>query len=368
MIKKRVLILGDAASIHIERWAIDLSKVGYSIAIFSLRKPKKNTLYEEANIQLYVCDKSSKNKNHLFTFLNKVNYLCALPELKKAIKLFKPDIIHAHYASSYGLLGALSQFNPFIISVWGSDVLSFPKINFITSNIIRFNFSLADKILVTSQTLYNASKHYTKKPLTIIAFGIDSELFNPINHVENEAIIFGSAKALTSIYGHDTALKAFALARNELPINSHFLLAGAGNQKENLENLVKNLGITKNVSFIGHLNSDEILSFLNKIDILVNLSRSESFGVIVLEAASCEIPSIVTDTGGLKEIVNQNVTGIRVPLNDEKEAAKAMVLLAKNKHLRVNMGKEARKLVLEKYKWAKCLNEMSDVYLSVLNN
>ena len=60
--------------------------------------------------------------------------------LKTAIAQFKPDVVHAHYATSYGLIGALSGFHPFVISAWGTDVMKFPQKNFINkANAITVN-------------------------------------------------------------------------------------------------------------------------------------------------------------------------------------------------------------------------------------
>ena len=57
-----------------------------------------------------------------------------MPPFKKTIKDFKPNILHAHYASSYGILGYLIKFKPFILSVWGSDIYHFPNKNLLTSS------------------------------------------------------------------------------------------------------------------------------------------------------------------------------------------------------------------------------------------
>jgi len=364
MNKKRILILGDAASIHLEKWALALTSQGFNIAIFSLRKTPNEELYAKSEVTLFDAIEYKNKENRYFNSLNKIHYLRALPALKKVINEYKPTIIHAHYASSYGLLGALCKFKPFIISVWGSDVLTFPKNNLLASFILRYNFSKADKILVTSLTLLKATKKFTKKPLKTIAFGIDTKIFYPTKKEKNDSLIFGSAKALTSIYGHDVALKAFSLAKNKLPENSQFIFAGNGSEKSNLVKLVTHLNLIEHVTFLGHLSKEEIIAFFNKIDVLINLSRTESFGVAVLEAAACEVPAIVTDIGGLKEVVNQNITGLRIPVNDENKAAKAMISLGNDKELIRKMGQNARKNVLTNFEWSECVKEMSLIYNS----
>ena len=71
--------------------------------------------------------------------INKLFYFKFVKLLKTAIKKFTPDVLHAHYATSYGLIGALSGFHPFVISAWGTDVMRFPQKNFINKFILQYN-------------------------------------------------------------------------------------------------------------------------------------------------------------------------------------------------------------------------------------
>ena len=87
------------------------------------------------------------------TFSQKILYFRFLPKLKLILKRFKPDILHAHYASSYGLIGALSNYRPFIVSVWGSDIYSFPKEGLLKRKILQFVLKKSDVICSTSYAM-----------------------------------------------------------------------------------------------------------------------------------------------------------------------------------------------------------------------
>jgi glycosyltransferase involved in cell wall biosynthesis len=367
MNKKRVLLIGDAGSVHLERWASGMHARGFTIALFSLRAPANPGEYSKNNITVFLPGFSFQADTFWSSLVSKIAYIRALPALKRAIRVFKPDVIHAHYASSYGLLGALSGFHPFCISVWGSDVLAFPEINSLTARILRHNLAKADRILVTSHELFRATQKFTRKNPEIIPFGIDPSLYESADHSAGKPLTFGSAKALTPVYGHDIALKAFALIHDQLPQESRFLIAGSGRDESELKALCVDLGISEKTFFSGHLNKESIPAFLSKLDVLVNLSRSESFGVIVLEAAASEVPAIVSDTGGLKEVVRDRETGILVKSENTAEAAEAMLLLATNRELRLKMGSAARKFACEQYNWTDSLEKMSTVYFSLLN-
>ena len=115
------------------------------------------------------------------------------------------DILHAHYASSYGLLGALANFHPFILSIWGADIFSFPKKSFLHRYIFNFNLRVADKILSTSQIMAKEIKKYTNKEIIVTPFGIDINTFKPGNKVDKIKgefdFIIGTIKGLEEIYG-----------------------------------------------------------------------------------------------------------------------------------------------------------------------
>ena len=146
--KTKVLLLSDINSAHTQKWAISLSQTGIEIAIFSISKPTIDW-YSKHNISLL----STSNINaSIFTstlFL-KLSYLKLLPALKKAINDFKPDIVHAHYATSYGFLAAFSSFHPMIITGWGADIFDSPK-NYFIKKLLLFSLKRADAITVLSE-------------------------------------------------------------------------------------------------------------------------------------------------------------------------------------------------------------------------
>ncbi|MDQ9894055.1 glycosyltransferase, partial [Acinetobacter baumannii] len=90
--------------------------------------------------------KGNKNKSAI----KKIEYLKVIKEIKKIIYDIKPDILHAHYASSYGLIGSLVNYKPYIISAWGTDTYEFPNNGFIQKYIIKYNLKKADYIFSTS--------------------------------------------------------------------------------------------------------------------------------------------------------------------------------------------------------------------------
>ena len=129
----KILILSDAQSIHTKRWVSSLSGRGIKVVLFTI-KPESDNFYSEIGVKVYTFDLFAyKNHSGILSLFKSISaHLKAVSYLKHVIKQETPDILHAHYATSYGLIAALSSFTPFFLSVWGSDIYEFPyksKIN-----------------------------------------------------------------------------------------------------------------------------------------------------------------------------------------------------------------------------------------------
>ena len=107
------------------------SKEGYEIFLFSFFQPRKSAIkiYKKYNTKIFSPNLNAKLQNLRRPNLSKIIYLKSFFDLKKFINRVQPDLLHAHYASSYGFLGLLTGFKPFILSVWGSDIYYFPNVN-----------------------------------------------------------------------------------------------------------------------------------------------------------------------------------------------------------------------------------------------
>ncbi|HDQ15548.1 MAG TPA: glycosyltransferase family 4 protein [Bacteroidetes bacterium] len=360
---KKILLLSDINSAHSKKWFKLLSQYGFSLAVYSLSLPEDGW-YKKENIKL-LSDGGFSNAKFHAKQSSKIAYLKRRKEVKKAIADYKPDIVHAHYASSYGLLGALSGFHPFYLSVWGSDVLLFPS-NPINKSIIKFNFKKADKIIVSSKILKEESQRYTKKEISIIPFGVDTSIFKPSYKEKSDIIIIGTVKSLEKVYGIDLLIKAFSILVKKMPqtkIEMHII--GEGSEKASLEKMTKELGVDKQTRFLGTFSQQDLVKKMHDFDIGVFLSRSESFGVAILEVSACGIPVVVSAVGGLKEVVEDDKTGFWVETENPEAAAEKMKLLMKDKKLREQMGKKAREKVIKEYNLKDTEKEIVNLYESM---
>ncbi|MBD5312462.1 MAG: glycosyltransferase family 4 protein [Bacteroides sp.] len=360
----KILLLSDVNSIHTKRWVKALSEKDLEIILFSL-SPNNSDFYNNLH-KVKILEGKYEAKNSV---LSKLRYLNIVPQLKKLIRQLQPDIIHAHYASSYGLLGALTKTSiPYIISVWGSDIYDFPNIVPFGKNIIRYNLKKADYILSTSHVMVNEIRKYTDKPIRVTPFGVDTELFKPLCKVNTDEFIIGNVKTLHPKYGIDVLIKASAIVIKNNPNKKIRLeIYGEGPQKKELIQLVKSLRIANKVNFRGFILNNKLPEVYNSFSVAVSLSNSESFGVVAVEAMACGCPVVTSDADGFTEVVENCTTGFIVPKGNPESAAKAIQRFIDAPLLGKAMGISGRKRVLDLYDWNMNVETMLNIYNEILN-
>lgn len=363
----RILLLADINSTHTLKWVRSLTHNGIDIHLVSLSDSYNNWHRGLNHFQHTSLGVKGRKKDFL-----KIAYLGKIPIIKRIIKKYQPELIHAHYASSYGLLAARLDFHPLFISVWGSDVFVFPKKSFLHRASFKQSISKADKILSTSEVMASEIKKYTKKQIHILPFGIDLQQFKPAQP-ENSPfgkndIVIGAIKSLEPEYGTDTLIRAFRLVKDKLPdLPLKLLLVGDGSLRNELETLVSALNLNKDTVFEGRVDYDRLPHYHNILSIFVNISIHESFGVSVLEASACEKPIVVSNVGGLAEIMDDGQTALLVPPRDVERTAASIVRLIRDEKLRKDLGAKARKKVEKYYNWSESVEKMIVHYHKALD-
>jgi glycosyltransferase involved in cell wall biosynthesis len=302
-------------------------------------------------------------------FKNPFGYILNIPFLFINLRSLKPDLIHSFYAFGHSFLARMTGYNPHIVSVLGSDIYDDTEKNGFYKWIIKKNVIKADIICSTSFVMRDRIKEIAGKDLDIqiTPFGVDVKKFKVLkgNKDNDYELTLGTVKKLDDKYGIDTLIQSFALFAKKYPgLKSRLIIIGDGSKKDELVQLSKDLKVFEKCEFIGFVKHKEIPEWLNKMDIFLALSRlnSESFGVAVVEALSCELPVIVSNVGGLKEVVENEKTGLIVAKEDPDSAAEKIELLFKNPDLATKLGKNGRSHVVLNYSWKRSLDTMSKIY------
>ncbi|MBK9283702.1 MAG: glycosyltransferase [Sphingobacteriaceae bacterium] len=359
----KVLLLSDTYSEHTEKWALGLADLGIQIGLFSFNKASYEW-YNHPNITVYFEPDKEINAESTLT---KLSYLKYVKILKKIIKQFNPDILHAHYATSYGLVGALSGFKPFILSVWGSDVYDFPKKSKLHKKVFQYNLKKAQVLMSTSEVMKLELSKYTSKPVIVTPFGVDTKKFSRSSHEseKDDIIKIGTIKPIEEKYGIKYIIEAAELVKNKYSDKKFkFYLIGRSFNEEMYKTLIRDKNLESVFELTGRISFNEIAKWHNKLDIFLNVSidDSESFGVATVEAMCCETPVIVTDVGGLKEVVGEGKFGKVIPKMNAQALFEAISDIVENPIQSDKIAKEARLHVLDKYDWNNNLALMVEQY------
>jgi glycosyltransferase involved in cell wall biosynthesis len=261
-----------------------------------------------------------------------------------------------------------------VLSVWGADVFDFPNKSPLHRRWIRRNLVAADQVCSTSHVMAAQCRRLCQNldDIRVIAFGVDLSQFRPAERRLNSNLItVGTVKSLTAKYGIDTLIRGFSRcrstlqqARPELARRLRLRIVGDGPQKRELQRLSEKVGIADVTSFVGAVPHHRVPAELHQLDVYVAVSRldSESFGVAIVEASACGIPVIVSDVGGLPEVVEHGTTGLVVTHDSPSRLADALATLVANEDMRSEFGRNGRRLVNERYEWSACVDRMLEVY------
>lgn len=143
-----------------------------------------------------------------------------------------------------------------------------------------------------------------------------------------EPIRFISTASLVKRKGFDTLIEAFSMT--DIPKSLWKLdIIGWGEEKDNLENLIRKYNLQSNIRLLGKMEKSEIVEELKQSNVFVLPSRNENFSVAVLEALAIGLPILATDCGGIRECINDK-NGIIVPVDDIQAMSNAIVDVIKN--------------------------------------
>ncbi len=355
----KICYLANASNVHTTKWANHFSRKGHEVTILSFEPgigldPRVRVCLLGSALPL------------------RMQYIVSGRSVRRLLREAQPDILHAHYASGYGTLGRLAEYRPYILSVWGSDVFEFPKASPLHRALLKSNLASAGTICSTSHCMAAETRRHCARPILVTPFGVDCEQFCPSNlsRPRDEEFVIGTVKMLEPKYGVEYLIRSFELLASEYKGSKRLRLeiAGDGSLRRRLEKLVRTLGITGQVSFLGMVPHEKVAEVLNRFSVFAALSvdDSESFGVAIIEASACEIPVVVTNVGGLPEVMRHRVTGLMVPARDVTAAANAFQHLLENESLRRELGKAGRRFVLENFEWSENASRMERVYESIL--
>jgi len=353
----KLCLLANAESIHTQRWATYFSQNGHSVTVLSLSKgniPGVTVRCVGPEPGVY----------------GRLAYLAAVLPVRIALKALKPDVLHAHYAGGYGLLGALADYHPLIISAWGSDVLVVPRAEPLMKRIILKCLERAD--LITSVAAHMTASiralGVTKEILTL-PLGVDTEIFCPrpaaSPRTETSPLIV-STRHLEEVYNLSLLVDALPEILLAVP-SARVVIIGDGSMRNRLEMHAHRLGVEHSILFLGRVTPQEVASYLVRADVFVSTSLSDGNNISLNEAMACGAFPVVTDISANREWIQNGVNGYLVDAHDPCDLATQVVGALRTPELRSRAAARNWEIIRERASWKAAMETMEQRYQVIVN-
>lgn len=320
---------------------------------------EKPTRYGFPGVQLNL--RPPFNRHHpvrsLLAFLIFLPFtLCHLVSLLRACRI---QVINIHYPLDSFIYFALCRRIlriALVTSLHGGDVFPDGARRRRPSLALRCLLHASDLIVMPSQGFLREIAR-----LFPTLSGKLSYIYNGIDHAELSQKIRAPAAAGLGRYvlcvaahnerkGVDVLIRSFAKVRNEHP-ELKLVLLGDGPARPRLEALTWEMGLRDSVVFLGIRPRTDVIGLLRHCEVFVLPSRSESFGIAVLEAMACGRAVVACAVGGIPDIITDCANGLLVPPNEPSALANALLRVLGDRALRASMGENAFATVQGRFRW-----------------
>lgn len=272
-----------------------------------------------------------------FSFSNPAKVVQSILTIKKTLAEFNPDVIHVHQVGTHAWMALQANRKarkPIIVTAWGSDILATPNKGFLyfgmaKSILNKVGFFTSDSAFMANEMNRIANK---KLNITIANFGIN------IDQTEQpkENIIY-SNRAHNPLYRIDLILVAFSKFSNtEIGQDWKLIIAGEGEQTQQLKNLADELGVSEKVVFVGWLTKEQNSTYYQKARLFISIPESDATSISLLEAMASGCIPIVSDLPANAEWITNGYNGIVVKNLADDFISKALQLDYQNAK-RVNL-------------------------------
>lgn len=230
----------------------------------------------------------------------------------------------------------------------------------------------ATEVIVNSNYMKNHVQGLFGLPfdkINVIPNGINLTNFNGVDRdydfrrqyaMDNEKIILYVGRLV-----YEKGVQHLISAMPKILENYHdakLIIAGKGGMLDELKGQAEAMGLSNKVYFTGYLNSKQVQKMYKCADVAVFPSTYEPFGIVALEAMLAGVPTVVSDIGGLNEIVDHGVNGMKSYAGNSNSIADSVISLLYDKQLATNISKKAKQKVKEEFNWNKIAQDTHYIY------
>jgi len=286
------------------------------------------------------------------------------------------DLFHVHYALPHAISAFLAKsmiedrdvkvittLHGTDITLVGADKSYFP--------ITKFGILKSDGVTTVSEHLKKVTlQQVGEKEIEVIPNFVDTQYFHkpPTGDCAKQALAPCDEAVLLHISNFRPlkrimdVIRIFELVQAELP--TRLVFAGDGPERSIAEKYCREHGLINKVLFLGKL--DNVPDLMGCTDVLLLPSEFESFGLVALEAMSCEVPVVATNVGGIPEVVIHGETGFLGELGNVRQMADQVLTILRNPELKARMAAAGRRRAVEVFDQRKIVPVYEDYYKKVL--
>ena len=294
-------------------------------------------------------------------------------ELFRFVRRKKIQIVHAHMARDYPLAAYAARGNSYCKLIITRHVM------FSLSRLHRITLARAARIIAVSQAVASrieADAIVAAEKVTVVLNGIDTHRFAKARadfdrrrfleawKLPADSLLVGSVGELTPLKGQEEILRAASQVLKQQP-QTRLIIAGldhsrAQEHRKRLEQLIRELNLTANVSLVGWV--DDLAQLYCGLDVFVSASHTESFGLAIAEAMATGTAVVATESDGATELVEAGKTGLLVPIGEVDQLAKSILILLGDKNQRTGLGEAARQAAENKFSLERMITETEAIY------
>ncbi len=294
----------------------------------------------------------------------------ACRQIREAISHFGPDVVHYHGFKA-ALLGRSLNVDgiPAVCTLHGFMLRDgiYKRVGPLMAAVERWQSRRTDAYIAVSNALKQHFVQSVGLPEAKIVV-----IPNPVEVPPVEAIgsrpagslqVIGTSGRLVREKGLDTLIDAVKALGDAAPVLLR--VAGDGPAREELQQRVRKHHLESKVTFLGYV--DDMYGFFAGIDVYVQPSVSEGFGLACAEAMAMGIPVVVSDAGGLSELAGHGEFGLVFPTGRTEALSQAISRLLADKELRDELGQKGRESILLRFSPAGVADKTLALYQSILD-
>ena len=356
-----------------------LIKDGHEVTVVTYRDNADVPEYEnDKGVNVYRVDNYMIHPNNFIDWIMQLNFNM----LSKATEIINKeggfDVIHAHdWLVTYAAKSLKNAYDiPIVATIHATEAGRNSGIHDETQRYINDTEWLltyeATEVIVNSNYMKNEIQRLFGLPfdkINVIPNGINLSNFTGIERdydfrrqyaMDNEKIILYVGRLV-----YEKGVQHLIAAMPKILSNyndAKLIIAGRGGMMDELRAEASNLGLNDKIYFTGYLNSKQVQKMYKCADVAVFPSTYEPFGIVALEALLAGVPTVVSDVGGLDEIVTHGVDGMKSYAGNANSIADSVTALLYDHQLATNVSKKAKQKVKDQFNWEKIAQDTHFTY------